>query len=162
MEALILLIELIVIFGSIIFVPYFFFLYYKERQRLENERQKQKQYEFLSIPFEWIIVETGENLIESDVYKEALMERDSRYSTREFDEPLLIYCPVHDCSEYVRTLKQVIAAVNRHERCANILKQEDEKKQKREEDSRKREEDFRKIEELKREIKSNSGNKLIR
>ena len=75
MEALILLIELIVIFGSIIFVPYFCFKYYKERQRLENERQKQKKYEFLSIPFEWIIVETGENLIESDVYKEALMER---------------------------------------------------------------------------------------
>lgn len=47
MEALILLIELIVIFGSIIFVPYFCFKYYKERQRLENERQKQKNMSFL-------------------------------------------------------------------------------------------------------------------
>lgn len=115
----------------------FCFNYYEKRS---EEREKQRIRAYYSTPFEWIIVETGENLIESEIYKIALSMKRSdfeKYAYSYFEKPLLLYCPIHDYSEYVSTYKQVIETLNRYEKFANKIKLEIEHEKKLEDDARK-------------------------
>ena len=125
----------------------FCFKYYEKRSK---EREKQRFRVYYSTPFEWVIVETGEKLIESEIYKTALsMKRSDRekYAYTDFEKPLLLYCPIHDYSEYVSTYKQIIETFNRYEKFANKIKLEIEYEKKLEDDARK-------ISELKKKIKN--------